>query len=199
MSTLHNAPTTVVAFHGSPGTPSMFCADMGDFARQVDEFPKWQGVTQAFDHLLRKHQVILIGFSKGGERATQLANLLPNVVGVVLYESPLPRVTMSCDPEQPVTATCPALLLWNRNGRQNWDRCYELSKAWANRAEGDTTTLYGQGRHTRWEWKWPPLRHNWDQQLNFKIGVFLEYCKDTVKLQTTAPNSNVSRPRTMYG
>lgn len=166
--------TKVVALHGMPGSADMLREDMCN-PYWVDKYHQWKGLAPALNQFAALPRLILVGFSQGGARAVQLANILTNVAGIVLYESPLPNLPMSLDPTRSISADCPVLTIWNNNGRKNWKRCVALSRALeVRRSDAPVDILEGEGRHIRMKWSFPPFRHCWDARLNSQIGVYIQ-------------------------
>jgi len=110
--------------------------------------------------------IVLIGYSVGGSLIGHMSLLLGNIVGVVVYESPLIGV-------ERVGGDFP--VLWIENDyKSTWRREAESLEAFLKWFESHSTeVMVGEGRHVRLRFGWPPFGHAWDVRLNTRIAGFV--------------------------
>ena len=160
----------VIALHGDYAKPADLRRDMGD-PDWVDWYPAGHDAVNIRNLInssgWQNEPLVLMGYSKGGSVVGDLSHILDNIVGAVLYESPL------MSPEDP-GGTFP--VLWIRNNYQPAvGRAFELWQTYCAWAENHPITkMTGQGRHIRWRFGWPPFGHNWDNSLNGHIERFVK-------------------------
>jgi len=114
--------------------------------------------------------LVLVGYSIGGSVIGDLSTMGFDIVGAVLYESPL------LDVDYP-GGNFP--VLWIENKVERWAKGeieFHLAlQAWELTRPGKVTKLYG-GFDAHWKWKrrWPPIAHAWDRRLNVFIKGWIE-------------------------
>lgn len=162
----------VVGFHGD--FAAVF-GNGGDKLRRDAGNPQWlgycpnwkrhkrRGTTNLLLESLRFAPFIGVGFSKGGSFTAELTHYLGNMVGAVLYESPMLTVDAP-------RCNFPVLWIQNRNSLyKNTREMEDTKRQWASRASS-FTELWGNGRHMRW---FPP-GHGWDRSLNPLIHSWIK-------------------------
>lgn len=152
----------VVALHGDFARGWVLRRDMGD-PDWCDFWPDWKRINfwMFRDSLAQLERLILIGYSKGGSEIATLSHYLDNLVGAVLYESPMLKV------REPA-GSFPIMWIendrsWYRNTREMADTRVQWRKGRAR------TTAKGSGYHVK---RWPP-GHGWDKTLNDSIAEWI--------------------------
>lgn len=158
--------TKVIAFHGHPGSADLLRRDMGD-PEWVDVFFEGHDLDEAVELVNSEDKVILVGYSFGGDLIACMTCHCRNIVGAVLYESPLLKPVIP-------KGNFPVCMIWNRFGRQSWPASVRSSQAWCKQGR-PFVDLEGRGGHVRFTWRWPFLGHAWDQRLNSEIERFVQY------------------------
>lgn len=160
-----------IAFHGDFSSAENFKRDAG-----IPEWTYWDWKDYSIRSIsnLLDEPCVLVGYSRGGALIGQLSNFSENIIGAVLYESPIiPVKEMSNDF---VSGDFPVLWIENDNGRR-WqsNRFYrEMEDSKLKWSVGrELSWVTGSGRHTKFVWGWPPIGHGWDQGLNVLIKNWL--------------------------
>lgn len=161
-------PPYVIAFHGRPGRPGILRRDMGD-PPWVDQYFAGHDIDAAANEIDRHCRVILVGYSFGGDLIARLTHRCSNVVGAVLYESPL------LEPMLP-RGHFPVCMVWNDRGRRHWPASQRSCLAW-DLPERIFVPMNGRGGHVRMTWRWPFVGHAWDQSLNGQVETFIQFCR----------------------
>lgn len=158
----------VAAFHGDFAQPQDLRDDAGN-PDWIDEYPSYERITgrtypylvSGMAELRSRERLVLVGYSRGGDVVAWLSTQLTNIVGAILYESPVLSV------HQP-GGNFPAALVWNRYSRKSHsvaaeDACYAWGMGGRHR-----TLIWGDGKHTRRIWRPRTLfrAHGWDVELN---------------------------------
>ncbi|MEM9369275.1 MAG: hypothetical protein AAGD07_25115, partial [Planctomycetota bacterium] len=133
----------VVAFHGDFASPDMLRRDAGDPV-WIDHFFDGHDIDEAIDFCGKFRQVVLVGYSRGGDVVAAVSQRMSHIVAAVLYESPANYVPVG---------RFPAMLIWNDRGRRRTRAAQESNEKWKRNRE--TTELSGSGRHSRLIWGWP--------------------------------------------
>lgn len=153
------------AFHGDFASHDDLQKDMGD-PPWVDEYVDYR--TDFEYQIARQDAVCLVGYSRGGSVIGQLSLSLKNIVGAVLYESPLFGI------DQPGGAF-PVLIIWNdRSRRRRSIEAWDTLCRW--RAGGRSVTmLQGSGRHTKLVRRPSTMfiGHGWDTSLNSTVEAWV--------------------------
>jgi hypothetical protein len=165
--------------YGLPGQgarPRDLQLDMGD-PPWVDAYVDYRRNPGFVEEMRRQSAVVLAAYSLGGNVTADLSRVLDNIIGAVLYESPLLS-------DVPPGGSFPVLIIWNdgmleedptlpwhseaaRRSRRRRKEAQDTLEAW--RAGGRRVDLlYGRGGHTRWIWRPRTLfqAHNWNRSLN---------------------------------
>lgn len=153
----------VVAFHGEFASAKMLREDIGN-AHWIDQYIDGHNISKILTHLFKDEPLILVGYSLGGSVIGTLTHHLPNIKGAVLYEAPLLDVSY-------VKGTFPVLWITNRVLFFRKRKLQQSKEAWQK--NHPITELRGKGLHIRVEPKKPPIRHNWNQQLNPLIQTWI--------------------------
>lgn len=164
---------SVIALHGDFANGRMFAWDIG--IRNTENvrwrYPDWKresrenliSILSCFPNL------VLVGYSRGGDKIAKLSHQLSNIRGAVLYESPILPARNQIKP----SGDFPVLWIENDEGMATKSRRKKkiMSRSkhlWAlNRS---MTCLTGVGKHV----KVNPLGHGWDQALNQQILEWIE-------------------------
>lgn len=173
------------AFHGDFARPSDLAADAGH-PFWIDSYPSYDRDVGQLDSLvrqLRQHRdLVLIGYSRGGDMVAYLSTILTNIVAAVVYESPVQSVRRT-------GGTFPVLQIWNLHSRRRQTRAAkEAYAAWLGPSpHRQVDIFFGIGRHTR-----PVMRprtlfrgHGWDTRLNPAI---YQWITDNVPVTFPAPS-----------
>lgn len=185
---------SVIAFHGWGATPSDLRQDMGDPSWVDHYWPYEYGRRSIFEgddtagdmssvaweagslmrhsvtdeqhrKLLSYRRLVLVGYSLGGSLIGELSLGLPNLVGAIVYESPL-LGTVSPGGRFPVC------IVWNAGSRKAGTReALRATQAW--KAGGRSVLEFeGSGGHTRYVDRRSTFNkaHNWNQSLNARLG-----------------------------
>lgn len=154
------------ALHGGFLSPSAMCRDMGN-PPWVTHYLAQRDPDTLIKNLILYPNLILIGYSEGGNLIGQIASYLPNIKGVVLYESPLLEDTIP-------SGSFP--VLWIRNNyrtlRYREEEFLDTKYRWQRTHYMETLT--GSGRHIKWSSSWPFFSHAWDQSLNPRIKNWID-------------------------
>jgi hypothetical protein len=156
-----------IAFHGDFSSAENFKRDTG-----IPEWTYWDWTKYSLRSIsnLLDEPCVLVGYSRGGALIGQLSNFNDNIVGAVLYESPIiPVKELSRDY---VGGDFPILWIENMNGRRwrrkrFYDEMEDSKQKWS--FDREVIEVIGMGRHTKFVWGWPPIGHGWDQELNVLI------------------------------
>jgi len=150
------------AFHGDFASASDLQQYMGD-PPWVDAYVDYRSDFAA--GIAQQDAACLVGYSRGGAIIGNLSLSLTNIVGAVLYESPLFGV------DEP-GGTFPVLIIWNGQSRKRRSiEAWDALQRWKSGGRS-VTMLEGSGRHTKPVWRPSTLfrGHGWDVSLNDQIG-----------------------------
>lgn len=167
----------VIALHGAFGNGRMLQEDCGD-PSWIDYYHDYHSLGELIQFTSRFSAVIVVGFSLGGSRIGSLTHYAKNIVGAVLYESPLLRT----DTVGTASGNFPAMIIRNDQGK--WMESSRDAAEWEDTVRQWNATgrpveyLEGHGRHTKrvprsWFPWWSRLGHGWDVSLNDQIGHFI--------------------------
>ena len=158
----------VIAFHGDM-LPFMNGArrlkeDMGD-PDYVSHYFQGHNVLKALGTCVKFDRVYLIGYSRGGQLISTLANAMPYyIAGACVYEAPLR--------ERP-RGDFPVLQLWNEgSNRRNWRAAEQSRTAWGAREDYQEVVLPNDIGHITGF-----LRHGFDTRANSLIRSHIAHCK----------------------
>ena len=158
----------VIAFHGDM-LPFMDGAkrlreDMGN-PSYVDYYFRGHNVLKAYIAPLRFDKVYLVGYSRGGQLISTLANAMPyHIIGACVYEAPVR--------ERP-RGNFPVLQLWNEgSNRRHWNAAEQSRTAWGAREDYQEVVLPNDIGHMK---GW--LRHGFDTRANSLIRSHIAHCK----------------------
>lgn len=139
--------------------------DMGD-PPWVDAYVDYRSPFE--EDMARQDAVCLVGYSRGGSVIGRLSLTLPNIVGAVLYESPLFGV------DEP-GGTFPVMIIWNSHSApRRTIEAWDALQRWRSRGR-QVRLLSGRGRHIKPVWRPRTLfvGHGWDVSLNDTIGEWV--------------------------
>jgi hypothetical protein len=166
------------AFHGDFASATDLQQDMGD-PPWVDAYVDYR--SDFASDIAQQDAACLVGYSRGGSIIGRLSLSLTNIVGAVLYESPLFNV------DEP-GGDFPVLIIWNRHSRRRRSiEAWDALQRW--KASGRSVTmLEGAGTHIKLVGRPSTLflGHGWDVSLNDKIGTWVR------SLSTVRPGTIVS-------
>lgn len=154
------------AFHGDGARPSDLQSDMGD-PGWVDEYVDYRS-NGWLDRIRAQESVVLIGYSRGGDVIASLSLQLRNILGVVLYESPLFSVAVP-------GGRFPALVIWNDNSPRASSKAAEEALAGWRAGGRSVDVMVGRGRHTKPVWRPRTLflGHGWDTAINHRVEKWI--------------------------
>ena len=166
---------TVVAFHGSTffwtNGANRMRRDMGD-PNYVSHYYREHNIPDFLAEFATEERLFLIGYSKGGDFIARLTHYLDNIVGVVLYESPVLHDGGVC--MDYTTDDFPVWMFWNESSRQAKTQAagHSISE-WSKSRTRFTLEMKMQGRgHVDW-FSFPP-GHAWDRRVTALIPSMIE-------------------------
>jgi hypothetical protein len=166
-----------IAFHGDYANGEILKRDMGDPPWVDKYFHKWD-IEEVKEYSKDFLNIKMVGFSRGGSFIAHLSHYISNIRCVVLYESPV--IKHKKQSINHIAGDFPALIIWNnkgfifKRGRKNWAAGKKMEIMWAENGR-PVDHFDGEGGHMRLVWNsWPPVGHDWDVNLNNKIGKWID-------------------------
>lgn len=181
---------TTIAFHGQFATPGMLRYDAGD-PEWIDKYLYLVGrnpfhreliIEETLDYLLSLERMVFAGFSEGGRDACRLSNSFlrdkirkPVVVGLILYEAPIPREGLLGD--------MPVIYVRSKKPVKRYDLFRRARESRMNRIIRDlkrnheVTVLESKHGHTKTVTLPDGSRrkgHGWDVGLNERLGDWVK-------------------------
>ena len=162
----------VFALHGGYLSAKALRRDSGDPVWILD-YLESRDIKELTNQLQNVPDLVLVGYSEGGDIIADLSFTLPNIKGAILYEAAI------LDPFFPA-GDFP--VLWIRNDyttlRYREEIFLESKHSWQKNHPMETMT--GKGRHIKFSPRWPFFAHGWDQSLNVRINNWINRnCHET--------------------